>query len=62
MPLIVLKVICSTNSTKTLKIRNGTNSTSVSYNHLLTHVTIGSCNTLDWEDVEKIPGISPARY
>jgi len=33
IPLIVLKVTCSTNSTKELKIKNTTNSTSVSCNH-----------------------------
>jgi len=33
MPLIVLKVTCNTNCTKTLKIKNTTNSTSVSCNH-----------------------------
>jgi len=33
MLLIVLKVTCSTNSTKALKIKNATNSTSVSCNH-----------------------------
>jgi len=35
MPLIVLKVTCSTKSTKTLKIKNTTNRTSVSCNHPL---------------------------
>jgi len=46
IPLVVLKVTYSTNSTKTLKIKNATNSTSVSCNHPFFYLKFG---VLTWD-------------